>query len=117
MSDNNPSHCLSVARTSGPAPLRVVEHEREPSPPTGQRPKLMLSIATKSAGWPEVNVTYTSCTPLTPVTFAGTERHDVQPPVFATAKLPITADVGESSRTSTRPDTPPEAPEATFATN
>ena len=47
-------------------------------------------MATKSAGWPEVNVTYTSCTPVVPAMFAGTDRHDDQPPVFAIAKLPIT---------------------------
>ena len=49
--------------------------------------------------------------------FAGTDRHEVHPPVFASAKLPITGADGESRRTSTRPDTPPEAPEATVATN
>jgi hypothetical protein len=49
--------------------------------------------------------------------FAGTERHDVQPPVLATAKLPITGAVGEPNRTSTKPLTPPDAPEATRPTN
>ena len=60
---------------------------------------------------------YTSCTPLVPPMFAGIVRHDVQPPVLPTAKLPITGDVAESSRTSTSPLTPPPAPEATLATN
>ena len=62
-------------------------------------------------------MTYTSCTPRVPARLPGTDRQLVQPPVLATAKLPATGAVGESNRTSTRPLTPPAAPEATFAVN
>ena len=49
--------------------------------------------------------------------FAGTVRQLCHPPVFATAKLPTGAELRLSSRTSTRPLTPPPAPEATRAVN
>src|SRR6266566_5649550 len=48
---------------------------------------------------------------------AGTVRQDDQPPVLPTAKLPTGALAGLSSTTSTRPLTPPAAPEATRASN
>src|ERR1017187_5720765 len=48
---------------------------------------------------------------------AGIVRQVAQPPVFPTAKLPTGAFVGLSSTTSTRPLTPPAAPEATRASN
>jgi len=51
------------------------------------------------------------------VMFAGTVRQEDQPPVLATAKLPTGAFAGLSSTTSTRPLTPPAAPEATRASN
>src|SRR6201991_4797432 len=48
--------------------------------------------------------------------FPGTLRQLCQPPVLARAKLPIGALERLSRRTSTRPLTPPPAPEATRAT-
>ena len=48
---------------------------------------------------------------------AGTVFQLLQPPVLPTAKLPTGAFDGLSSTTSTRPLTPPAAPEATRASN
>src|ERR1700685_1176653 len=48
---------------------------------------------------------------------AGTVFQVDQPPVLPTAKLPTGVLVGLSSTTSTRPLTPPAAPEATRASN
>lgn len=55
--------------------------------------------------------------PLTVEMFAGIVSHEVHPPVFPTAKLPTGALAGLSRTTSTRPLTPPAAPEATRASN
>src|SRR6478735_9026765 len=49
--------------------------------------------------------------------FAGIVRHDCQPPVLPTAKLPTGVLVRLSRRTSTRPLTPAAAPLATRALN
>ncbi len=63
------------------------------------------------------NSRYTLCVPVTLLMFAGTVSQLDQPPVLATAKLPTGVFVGLSSTTSTRPLTPPAAPEATRASN
>src|SRR5215470_6866214 len=84
---------------------------------TGQCPNVNQLTLTKSAGWPLVKRRNTVCVPVTAEILAGTVRHACQPPVLAIAKLPIGALFTLSSRTSTRPLTPPAAPEATRAEN
>jgi hypothetical protein len=55
--------------------------------------------------------------PVTVEMLAGMVSQEDQPPVLPTAKLPTGALDGLSSMTSTRPLTPPAAPEATRASN
>jgi len=55
--------------------------------------------------------------PVTSEMLAGTVLQVLQPPVLPTAKLPTGVFDGLSSTTSTRPLTPPAAPEATRASN
>src|SRR4051812_2456374 len=61
---------------------------------------------TKSADCPLVKVRYTVCVPVTLDTLPGIEVQVCQPPVLASAKLPIGALLRLSSRTSTSPLTP-----------
>ena len=55
--------------------------------------------------------------PVTLVMLAGIVLQLLHPPVFPTAKVPTGLLDGLSSTTSTRPLTPPEAPDATRASN